>query len=281
MRVFVIVLSLILSISCCLSHTREGKLYLTGKGGQLMDSDSRHFSFLFAPRGSLDPQEDALYFSVLNFGIACKSKPESANAYFKFKLLEFGMNVDIRKIEFPTSPRIEDKFSFDVIDLDRTGILDVDYKWLNVSWGREYYLFSDTVPRGNRYDARKISDRSLSFIFLPKASLRTFKPGNFAFGELGDECNTMATSLFVGMDIGLRAKLYSLEFEAYLKGDKCLYYNTATLNPGATICYKLPWIKKDNLEIFRLGLNYDLHRVFVNSKSMNVQQLSASITAVL
>ncbi len=281
MRVLVFVLSLILSISCCLSHTRDGKLYLTGSGGQIIDSESRHFSFLFAPRASLDPQEDAFYISILNLGIACKSKPESANAYFKFKLLEFADRVDISENKISARPRIEERTSFVLLDLDRTGMFDVDYKWLNMSWGREYFLFADTMPREYIYESRIISNKSLSFNFSPKASLRTFKPGNFAFGALGDECNTMATSVFVGMDIGLRAKLYSLEFEAYLKGDKCLFYDMANLNPGATINYKLPWFKNRNLEIYRLGLNYDLHRVFVNSKSMNVQQLSASITAVL
>lgn len=277
-RTLLIVPILLVSLlSICTAHFNDCAFLIDGKASALAGSGNRSFALTASPRFIFEPIIDAGYLSVLNIGIAYKAKDSLNNIYGRIKLYESGLRMENKELKEPMKPSIEEFAKIALIDWDRTGIYDVDFKWVGVEYGREYYLIADTVPNEQMYRMHVISDKSLSFRIAPNASIRTFKPGSFAFGKAGDECNAITTSLFVGMNVGIRLKLWNLNAEVYAKGDKCLFDNYANLIPGASLSYRIHLGREQYKNYLQIGFNYDNYIALLSSKRANAEQISASL----
>lgn len=277
-RTLLIVPILLVSLlSICTAHTYDGFFLIDGKASALAGSGNRSFTLTAAPRFIFEPIIDAGYLSTLNIGIAYKENDSSKKLFGRIILVESEWHEAIQHCSEPLKPRIEEFFKAKCFDWDRTGVYDVDLKWYSVEYGREYYLLADTVPNEQMYRMYIIHDKSLSFRIAPNASIRTFKPGSFAFGKAGDECNAITTSLFVGMDVGIRLKLWNLNAEVYAKGDKCLFDNYANLIPGASLSYRIHLGREQYKNYLQIGFNYDNYIALLSSKRANAEQISASL----
>lgn len=277
-RIFVLVVIFIISISTNLySHILQAGM-IKSQIGQNVGMNARHFSFHFSLPSTQMGGDDPSWFAFFQLGLAYKSKDKTSSPYFKFIFLERTCRKELSDAR-PHKPRIESFHVTKALEFNRTGIYDVDHKWIGVGWGQEFYIAADTaLCYNNHYNNYYISKHSFSFRYSPEAYIRTFKPGSFGFSDLGSAAHKMTTSIFVGLEVGLRVKLGEIELDSKVKAEQCMFYPIANLESGVSLSYKFSSKKKNWGKYLKLSLNFDYNQSYFEKKAGRVGQVSFGLS---